>query len=207
MNRWLLIAKVAGGILVLWLAVFGIKSLLAPHQATPERLDTLVEEAKLEDFSRFGNLPNDEITLQRFESMEKVASVVNRLDLDGQEQSRASLEAFFEKLSVSERHQFIELTAESFTRFFDALDALTPEARRDFIERGIRELENGTTEKSMKLIMEKDPQLLERIAQNGMKAYFENASAETKMELAPFLKATNEVMQGIRGQPFQGGRR
>ena len=207
MNQWSLIAKLVGGLVVLWLLVFGTKALLAPHQATPNRIEELVAEADLEDFSRFGDLPNDETTQRRFQSMKKVASVVNRLDLTGQEDSRQTLEDFFAKLSASERRQFVDLTAESFTRFFEALDALTPEARRDFIERGFRELENGTTEESMKLVMEKDPEILERIAQNGMTAYFENASAETKMELAPFLKATNEVMQGIRGQPFQGGGR
>lgn len=205
MNRWSLIAKLGGGLVVLWLAVYGVKALLAPHQATPERIDELVAEANLEDFSKFGDLVDNETTRQRYQAMEEVASVVNRLDLSGQEQSRDTLEGFFEKLSASERRQFVDLTAESFTRFFEALDALTPEARRDFIERGFRELENGTTEDRMKLVMQKDPEIMERIAQNGMKAYFENASAETKMELAPFLKATNEVMQGIRGQPFQGG--
>lgn len=205
MNRWALIAKVAGGLVALWLVVYGVKALLAPHQATPERIEELVIDANLEDFSKFGDLPDDDTTRQRFEAMEQVASVVNRLDLTGQEDSRDTLEGFFDKLSASERRQFVDLTAESFTRFFEALDALTPEARRDFIERGFREIENGDTEERMKLVLEKDPEIMERIAQNGMKAYFQNASAETKMELAPFLKATNEVMQGIRGQPFQGG--
>ncbi len=205
MNHWRLLTKVAGGLLVLWITVYGIKALLAPHQATPERIQELVTEADLEDFSQYGDLPNDETTRQRFETLEKVASVVNRLDLNGREEANLALEGLFAKLSASERRQFVDLTAESFTRFFQALDALTPEARRDFIERGLQELENGTTARQMKLVMDKDPKIMELIAQNGMQAYFDNASAETKMELAPFLKATNEVMQGIRGQPFQGG--
>ncbi|WP_411846812.1 hypothetical protein AAFN60_04625 [Roseibacillus persicicus] len=205
MNRWSLIVKVAGGLVALWIVVYGIKALVAPHQATPERIEELVAEANLEDFSQYGDLPNDEVTRQRRESLEKVASVVNRLDLSGQEEARDTLEGLWDKLSASERRQFVDLTMESFTRFFEALDALTPEARRDFVERGFRELEDGTTERRLEKMMAKDPKIMERIAQNGMKAYFENASAETKMEMAPFLKATNEVMQGIRGQPFQGG--
>ncbi|MDQ8189104.1 hypothetical protein [Roseibacillus persicicus] len=205
MNRWSLIVKVAGGLVALWIIVYGIKALVAPHQATPERIEELVAEANLEDFSQYGDLPNDEVTRQRRESLEKVASVVNRLDLSGQEEARDTLEGLWDKLSASERRQFVDLTMESFTRFFEALDALTPEARRDFVERGFRELEDGTTERRLEKMMAKDPKIMERIAQNGMKAYFENASAETKMEMAPFLKATNEVMQGIRGQPFQGG--
>ncbi len=205
MKHWALLTKLIGGLLALWLVIYGIKALLAPHQATPQRIEELVNESKMEDFSNFGDLPNDEITKQRYQAIQSIASVVNRLDLNGQEQARPTLDLFFNKLSTSERLQFVDLTAASFTRFFEALDALTPEARRDFIERGFRELENGTTAERMKMVMAKDPKIIERIAQNGMKAYFENANAETKMELAPFLKATNEVMQGIRDQPFQGG--
>ena len=192
MNRWSLIAKLVVGLVVLWLVVFGVKAVLAPHQATPERVEEIIAEASFEDLSGF----EDRSSKKRIVAMEEVASVVNRLDLSGQQEARDSLQGFFSKLSTRERRQFVELTAESFNRFFEALDALNPDARRDFIERGLRELESGATEERLQLAMEKDPQILEQIVQNGMKAYFQNASAETKMELAPFMKATNEVMQG-----------
>lgn len=205
MNRGALFLKVGVGIAVLWLAVYGVKALVAPHQATPERVSELVAEANFEDYSQYEQVPKSAVAASRQEQMEAVASVVNRLDLSGQEKSRDVLESFWQKLSAMERRQFVDLTMESFTRFFEALDALTPEARRDFVERGFREIQDGTTESRMEMLMEQDPEIMERIAEYGMKAYFEKASAETKMEMAPFLKATNEVMQGIRGQPFQGG--
>lgn len=205
MNRGALFLKVGVGIAVLWLAVYGVKALVAPHQATPERVSELVAEANFEDYSQYEQVPKSAVAASRQEQMEAVASVVNRLDLSGQEKSRDVLEGFWQKLSAMERRQFVDLTMESFTRFFEALDALTPEARRDFVERGFREIQDGTTESRMEMLMEQDPEIMERIAEYGMKAYFEKASAETKMEMAPFLKATNEVMQGIRGQPFQGG--
>ncbi len=205
MNHWGLIAKVEGGLVILWGVIFGIKSIVAPHKATPERVNTLISEAQFDDYSQFEKVPNRSIRENRLASMEEVASVVNRLDLTGQEESRDQLEDFWNKMSAIERRQFVDLTMESFTRFFEALDALTQQARRQFVERGFRELEDGTTEERFEAMLARDPEIMEHIAQNGMKAYFENASAETKMELAPFLKATNEMMQGIRGQPFQGG--
>lgn len=205
MNRGTLFIKVGAGIVVLWLAVFGVKALVAPHQATPERVSELIEEANFLDYSTYDQVPKLALAEARQAQMEEVASVVNRLDLSGQEASRDALESFWQKLSATERRQFVDLTMESFTRFFEALDALTPEARREFVERGFREIQDGTTEARMETLLAQDPEIMERIAEYGMKAYFENASAETKMEMAPFLKATNEVMQGIRGQPFQGG--
>lgn len=204
MNRGMLFAKVGAGIVALWLVVYGIKALVAPHQATADRVGELVAEAKLEDYSRLDEVPNSTIAKDRLKTLEEVASVVNRLDLGGQEDARDTLEGLWDKLSNRERQQFVDLTEESFTRFFDALDALTPEARQNFVERGMRELEDGTTGDRMERLMAQDPEIMKHIADKGMKAYFQNASAETKMEMAPFLKATNEVMQGIRGQPFQG---
>ncbi|MDP0492289.1 MAG: hypothetical protein Q7Q71_14660 [Verrucomicrobiota bacterium JB023] len=200
----MLIAKVAGLLLVVWLVVFGIKSLVAPHQATPEKVNRLVSEANFEDYSDQERVPNSAIAEQREEVMEEVAEVVNRLGLEERETTRDTLEGFWAKMSGQERERFVDLTMESFYQFFEALDAMTPEARRSFVEKGLRELEDGSTERRLERLMSRDPQILEKITENGMKAYFDTASAETKMELAPFLKATNEVLQGMRGKPFQG---
>jgi hypothetical protein len=35
-----------------------------------------------------------------------------------------------------------------------------------------------------------------------MRAYFDKASADTKLDLAPLMEAMNEVMQGLRGNEF-----
>jgi len=35
-----------------------------------------------------------------------------------------------------------------------------------------------------------------------MRAYFDKASADTKLDLAPLMKAINEEMQGLRGNEF-----
>lgn len=204
MNRGMLFAKVGAGIVALWLVVYGIKAIVAPHQATAERVGELVAGANLADYSKLEKVPNSSIADDRMETLQEVASVVNRLDLGGQEEARDTLEGLWDKLSNQERQQFVDLTAESFRQFFKAIDSLTPEARQNFIERGMRELEDGTTGDRMERLIAQDPEIMKRIAEKGMEAYFQNASAETKMEMAPFLKATNEVIQGIRGQPFQG---
>jgi hypothetical protein len=205
MNRGMLFAKVGAGIIALWLLIYGIKALVAPHQATAERVQEVVTEAKLKDYSKYEDVPNSTIAKERYETLEEVADVVNRLDLSSREAARPTLDDLWDKLSTSERRQFVDLTAESFNRFFEALDALTPEARRDFVERGVRELESGATGNRMEELLAEDPEIMTQITENGMRAYFESASAETKMEMAPFLKATNEVMQGMRGQPFRQG--
>ncbi|MBK1834952.1 hypothetical protein [Roseibacillus ishigakijimensis] len=196
MNRWFLIAKVSAGLLVLWLGIFWVRTLLAPHIPSAERVAELVEKSDLTTAS----------PQERQKSLQQIAEVVNGLDLDAQEKARATLEAFFTQLNGAEREQFVALTAESFTRFFEALDSLTPQARREFIERGFRELQKDDAGGRLERLLARDPEIMQRITEEGMRAYFQDASPETKMSLAPFLKATSEVMEGTRAQPFGGNR-
>ena len=44
--------------------------------------------------------------------------------------------------------------------------------------------------------------LLSTASEQGMRAYFEKASADTKLDLAPLMEAMNETMQGLRGREF-----
>ncbi|MEO8615770.1 MAG: hypothetical protein ABI600_11570, partial [Luteolibacter sp.] len=45
-------------------------------------------------------------------------------------------------------------------------------------------------------------ELLEKISQEGMRAYFEKSNSDTKLDLAPLMDAMNETMQGLRGNEF-----
>ena len=67
---------------------------------------------------------------------------------------------------------------------------------------GLREIEEGRTEEEMKRTREMSEELLRRITDEGMKSYFENASADTKIDLAPLMEAMDDVMKGMRGREF-----
>jgi hypothetical protein len=43
---------------------------------------------------------------------------------------------------------------------------------------------------------------MNKITEEGMRAYFEKANSETKLDLAPLMESMNEVMQGMRGNRF-----
>jgi hypothetical protein len=109
----------------------------------------------------------------------------------------------FRLLSAEEKKLFIDLTIrESMGKFMEALDALPPAERRKFVEKGLDEVASGATGEDMARADELGGNLLETITGEGMRAYFEKASAETKLDLAPLMESMNEVMQGLRGQEF-----
>ena len=87
-------------------------------------------------------------------------------------------------------------------KFMEALDALPPEKRKEFVEQGLREIESGKTAEEMARARELGDDLLETIAGEGIRAYFDKASTDTKLDLAPLMESMNEVMQGLRGQEF-----
>src|SRR5690606_22272625 len=95
----------------------------------------------------------------------------------------------------------VDLTIrESMGKFMEALDALPPDERKKFVEQGLRDVEEGRTEEEMLRARELGDDLLETISSEGLRAYFEKASADTKLDLAPLMEAINETMQGLRGQ-------
>jgi hypothetical protein len=87
-------------------------------------------------------------------------------------------------------------------RFMESLDAMPPEQRRKFVERGLKEIEEGRTEEDMARAEGLGADLLDKISQEGMRAYFEKSSTQTKLDLAPLMEAINESMQGLRGNEF-----
>lgn len=142
---------------------------------------------------------------EREEEIRRLAGMYNRLDFAERQKDRGSRsgEDFFKKLTPKEKDLFIELTVvESMGRFMEALDQMPPDDRKRFVERGLKEIREGRTEEEMQRAEELDENLLTKISEEGMRAYFDKASADTKMDLAPLMEAVNEVMQGLRGNQF-----
>ena len=198
-----MILKAFGVLVAVWAVVFAVRSFAADKKVTAERLDQEVAEAGFEDWSAdAGGKAERE---RRETKIREVAEIMNRLDFNERQKNRDSQtgEKFFSKLDAGEKELFIELTiVESMGKFMEALDQMPPEQRRRFVEQGLREISEGRTEEQMERAVEMDETLLTKISQEGMKAYFTKASADTKLDLAPLMEAMNEVMQGLRGNEF-----
>lgn len=207
-NRVLLQSLLA--LALIWGLVAGVRAIAGSKRVTAERVAAEIEEAGFEDWSGHGQPPDAAAAERREKKLREVAGLVNRLDFAERQKNRddRATEVFFRRMSGEEKKLFIDLTVrESMGKFMEAIDALPPEKRREFVEQGLREIESGKTEEEMSRAQELGDDLLETIAGEGMRAYFEKASADTKLDLAPLMESMNEVMQGLRGQEFGPGRR
>ena len=191
--------------MVVWACVWGIRAYAGSRKITAERVNREVAAAKFADWSAEKSTPDTAEARQREKELRKIAELVNGLDFQEREKNRENraAEKFFRKLSASEKTLFIDLTLmESMGRFMESLDAMKPEQRRKFVEKGLKEIKEGRTGDEMARADELGEDLLNKITQEGMKAYFEKSSADTKLDLAPLMHAMNETMQGLRGNEF-----
>lgn len=195
--------KAGVSLFIVWAVVFAIRSVASSQKLTAERVRDEVAGFNLEDESR--QIADQPIPPAREKAIRKVAGMINKLDFTEREkaQRNRTAETFFHHLNPREKELFVELTImESMGRFMEALDQMLPEQRREFVEKGLEEIRSGRTATELSEISEIDDDLLQKISNEGMRAYFDTASAETKLDLAPLMQAMNEVMQGLRGNEF-----
>jgi hypothetical protein len=205
MRRGNLILKAVLVLALVWASVWTVRSIAGSRKITAERVNREISSANFADWSERENPPNPAEAERREREIRRIAGMVNRLDFQEREKNRHNRagDAFFRKLNGDEKSLFIDLTVrESMNRFMEALDAMPPEQRRKFVEKGLKEVKEGSTEQEMARADELGSDLLEKISQEGMRAYFEKSSADTKLDLAPLMEAVNETMQGLRGNQF-----
>ena len=205
MARRDVLIKAALVLALVWTCVWGVRAFAGARKITAERVNREVAAANFADWSAQENPPDATEARRRDQELRKIAQLVNGLDFQEREKNRdnRSGENFFRKLAPDEKGLFIDLTIkESMSRFMETLDAMKPEQRKKFVEQGLKEISEGRTGEEMARADELGSDLLDKVSQQGMKAYFEKSSADTKIDLAPLMEAMNETMQGLRGNEF-----
>ena len=190
-------------LLAVWVVVWGVRSFAGDRKITAQSVDQELRGLNFADWSESPGTTAERG--RREEGIRRVSEMYNRLDFTEREKNRESRsgEVFFKKLDQGEKELFINLTiVESMNRFMEALDQMPADQRKRFVEKGLEEIREGRTEEEMERAEEMDDKLLTKISEEGMRAYFDKASADTKLDLAPLMEAMNEVMQGLRGREF-----
>lgn len=205
MARRDVIVRAALVLAIVWGCVWGVRAYAGSRKITAERVNHEITAAHFADWSGETSATDATEARRREKELHRIAEMVNRLDFQEREKNRENRtgESFFRKLAPGEKSLFIELTiVESMSRFMESLDAMKPEQRKKFVEQGLKEINEGRTKSEMARADELGADLLDKISQQGMKAYFDKSSADTKLDLAPLMEAMNETMQGLRGNEF-----
>lgn len=205
MKRQSVILKAVIVLMIVWGAVWAVRSWSGSRKITAEGVQARIDAVDFADWSDPESPPSKVDAELREKELREIAQMVNRLDFQEREKNRRNRGGaeFFRKLSPSEKNLFVELTVmESMNRFMESLDAMPPEQRRKFVEQGLKEVAAGRTAEEMARADELGADLLEKISQEGLRAYFQKSSTQTKLDLAPLMQAINETVQGLRGNEF-----
>ncbi len=166
-------------------------------RVTPDKVRAYVERhpiAEIEDIA------------EREHHIRKVAAMINQLDFEERREARENRDEsredpFWRHLTADERALMVELTV---SRFFDNLIAgfnqMEPEERKKIAEETIRRLREGERlgPRDDEALGERGAEVVEKVMSEGIRAYYQEASAETKIDFAPVLEELQSVMQNPR---------
>jgi hypothetical protein len=189
-------------IAAIWGAVASVMGLTEKHTSTPEKVQELMSTAPWFDHPDL----DDE---SRKKYLDQVISHVNRLDFNQRRQSREGDpmvgKRFMDSLDIDERHRFLEETVEQhFKSVMKAFNQMSREERQRIVAQARRDmLKNSPEDDNMRRLQEEDEKVYEHVVEKGLGAYYEEASADTKMDLAPLMEEMQQKMRGFGG----GGRR
>jgi hypothetical protein len=193
----LLLAVLA--IAAIWGAVASVMGLTAKHTSTPEKVQELMSTAPW-----FDRPDLDDESRRKY--LDEVIGHVNRLDFNQRRQSREDDPTvgrrFMDSLSLEERHRFLEETVEQhFKSVMKAFNQMTREERQRIVAQARRDMQRNTPDDdNMRRLQKEDEKVFENVVEKGLGAYYEESSADTKMDLAPLMEEMQQKMRGFGGR-------
>ena len=168
---WLVI-----GVLVVW---------VRGKKPTPERVAAYVRANPLE-----GRAPGE-----RAKVIENVAEQVNRIDFEQRREMdrRRDIEPFWVSLTPEERTHYLELVLpKGFRQMMENFNKMEPARRRKLVQRAVEDLRSRSGEQPPREISEAQ---LKKIVNEGLKAFYSDATIEAKMDALPFLEQLEQTVK------------
>lgn len=192
-NRLLL--KGIAALLVVWGVAYGLMRWAGAAKPTPEKVVAFVEEHPLSEISD----PEE-----RKRVIAGLADLLNGLEPSDMREleERAGDDPrrnILGEMSPEEQLFFLERrVGRAFQQMMQSFNEMEREERKRIVERSLKRMkeERGGPAR----LEEADPEIAERITQAGLKAYYEEANAETKLDLAPLLEEMQRSMSMMRGR-------
>lgn len=174
-------------IVAIWVVAGGLVLWSRSVKPTPEAVTAYINHHPLE------GLPEN----KREDTIAHVADQLNKLNFDQRQQLRKTNidRRFFEQMTKEERDRFLDLTLpEGFRQLMLALNKMKPEQRKKIVQRALDDLEKDNPEMNRRL----DDAQAKKMMSQGLSSFYENASADVKMDFAPVLEQLQHATQGFR---------
>lgn len=198
-RNWLLIKGLAI-ILVLWLIIGGIIKVAGAMKPTPEKIRAY---ALKNDITQINDPEERKQILSKMADMMNQMEVEDFQDFESREDDRELRENFMRNLTPEEQWFFMEKRmGKAFSQMMTVFNEMDREERKEMVADALEQIRKnnrkgeGFNDPDME---EVDPEIVEKVTEAGLEAYFRDASAETKIDLAPLLEEVQKVMNGTSG--------
>jgi hypothetical protein len=183
--------KLVAVLLCIWAVAGGVIYWARSVKPTPESVMQYLEQHPLANAS----------ATDRERTIEQIAKQLNQLTYEQRREVRMSrkLDAYFRGLPIEDQTRFLDLTLPTgFKQMMDALNKMTPEKRKDFVNKALADMkkhENDDVDPEGRKQLDANGQ---KIIDQGFRTFYSDASAETKMDVAPLIEQLQHNLQGIR---------
>jgi hypothetical protein len=171
----------------IWIVAGMVIFFLRAARPTPDSVARFIESEPLANVA----------TNKRLEVIDQVANQINRLDFEQRQELRKTLgdRRFFESLTEDEQIYFLERTLpEGFRQLMLALNKMTPGRREKIVKRAMEDLERDSPEVAERIGDERARKFLSE----GLESFYEDASAEVKLDFAPVIERLQRETQNLR---------
>lgn len=180
-------AKALLVLLVVWLVAAVIIGLARSQRPSGEALVAYIETHPLTD-------------LEGAEREKVIANVVRQLNRLDFEERRILREGgadrrLFEQMNDEERREFLEATLpEGFRQLMLALNKMEAQERQRIVRRALEDLERDNPEMAGRW----DDENARKLLSQGLDSFYEEASAEVKLDFAPVIERIQRATQNLR---------
>jgi len=181
--------KAAAILAAIWLVAGGAIFWARSNKVTPETLSRQLETVQLE------GQPAE----VRGKALEKVADQLNRLSYEDRREMRMSrkVDRFFRTLSPPEQERFLDRTLPTgFKQMMEALNKMERPKRQQFVNKTLKDMQEREGEDRQRGPEEEAS--AQKIIEQGFKSFYSEASAETKLDVAPLIEAMQKNLQSLR---------
>jgi hypothetical protein len=182
--------KIVFILLAVWAIVGGAIYWARSVKPTPKSVIHYLEQHPVADAS----------PQERAQTMEKLAKQLNQLPYEQRREVRMSrkLDTFFRALPPDDQTRFLDMTLPTgFKQMMEALNKMTPEKRKQFVAKALTDMKKHEDDEVPEEQRNLDANG-QKIIDQGFRSFYSEASAETKMDVAPLIEQLQKNLQGLR---------
>jgi len=181
-------------LVLIWSGVAAIMHATEKHTSSPEKVIGLVDQSPWLN-------GNDVSDAERRKHIDSIITSVNLLDFDQRKQMRENdhqkWDAFMKSLNKEERGHFLQETVEQhFKSVMKAFNEMSHEERQKIVDQSLKDMKRQEAEgRNIDRLQAEDEKVFHSVVEKGLGTYYEDASAETKMDLAPLMEQMQQRMR------------